>query len=216
MSILEVRPDSGGQDAEDFAQTLVQSLGKFLTRNGHSTDLRPFSELARSYSIITDAPLTALKWLEGAHAVQRIPKGAAARHTSLVTVVARSEVEAQAICINPDDIRIDRYRGTGKGGQKKNKTSSAIRVVHKPTGIIITRESGRSQDANLASAMSQLEEELGKRSKKEAARNLSNQREVLQQGVKAFTHNYQRGEVVQHATNKKWSVKAWESGRASA
>lgn len=213
MPIIEVRPDSGGQDAEAFARLLAQSIQKFLLRQGYQVEAQPFSELERSFALVVNAPLSALKWLEGVHAVQRIPKGSAARHTSLATVVARSEVREEEVLINPDDIRVDYYRGTGKGGQKRNKTSSAVRVLHKPTGIMVTRESGRSQSANLESAMLQLREQLQQTQRKREHSVVDAQRNVIASGVKTFTHNYQRGEVVEHKTGRRWSTKAWTSGR---
>lgn len=213
MSVIEIRPDHGGDDAEDFAASLADSLHKSLVRSGYTVNKEPFSRVERAFVLSTNAPLSALRWLEGVHTIQRIPKGSAARHTSSATVVVRDKVKVNAVDISLDDVRIDRYRGHGKGGQNRNKVSTAIRVVHQPTGIIITRESGRSQDANLESAMAQLREELQSREQAKAHAVLTDSRAVLDNGAKAFTHNTQRGEVVHHATGKRWSIKVWNSGR---
>lgn len=213
MSVIEVRPDHGGNDAEDFAASLAESLHKSLIRSGYTVNKEPFSRVQRAFVLSTNAPLDALRWLEGVHTIQRIPKGSAARHTSSATVVVRDKVKVNTVDINLDEVRIDRYRGHGKGGQNRNKVSTAVRVVHHPTGIIITRESGRSQDANLESALAQLKEELQAREHDKAHAQLTDARSVLDNGAKSFTHNTQRGEVVHHATGKRWSIKAWNAGR---
>lgn len=215
MSIIEIRPNNGGRDAENFAATLTDSIRKFLLRNGYHVEKDIFSELSRAFTLDTDAPMSKVRWLEGAHIVQRIPKGSSARHTSSATVVVRNHIDAPLIKIDEDDLHIDRYRGHGKGGQNRNKVSTAIRVVHIPTGLTAVRESGRSQSDNLESAMAQIEDMLAERASVENNDLLTESRAVLESGTKAFTHNFQRGEVVRHSNGARWTTKNWSSGRFS-
>lgn len=215
MSIIEIRPDHGGKDAADFAEELASTVHKSLIKNGYLVSQDTFSQLDRSFSITTNAPVNKLQWLEGTHTIQRIPAGSSARHTSSATIVVREKVDKDVVTINMDDIRIDRYRGHGKGGQNRNKVSTAVRVVHMPTGIVITRESGRSQDANLESAMEQLKGELESRLRNKQKAMIDNSRQVLKDETKMFTHNTQRGEVVRHGTGQRWDLKTWNAGKIS-
>lgn len=214
-TIIELRPGNGGKDAEDFTVELADSLTTALGRAKYQHQVQPMSDAARGFIVKTNAPVDRLTWLAGSHVVTRIPKGAAARHTSSATVVVRDEKAAplKEVQIQDSDVRIDRYRGHGAGGQRKNKVSTAIRVTHLPSGIVITRETGRSQSANLDDAMRDLKKRLGARAQEQRGEKIAQSRTVLQEGNRAFTHNHQRNEVVCHATGKRWRMKDWSSGR---
>lgn len=215
-TIIEVRPGNGGADAEDFASSLAESLSKALVRQGHTASTEHFSDRHRGFEIKTNAPLPLIEWFQGVHVVQRIPKGSAARHTSSASVLVRQGLKEAKVEINKDDLRIDRYRGHGKGGQKRNKVSTAIRLVHLPTGTIITRESGRSQSDNLESAMEQLKSVLQEGYQKDTLDRLANTRSSLNKpSNRAFTHNEQRSEVVHNPSGKRFSMKDWNAGKIS-
>lgn len=214
-TIIEVRPDHGGKDAEDFAAELTASIRKYLTRSGKDAEVKPATEASKSFFIHTRGKTRDVRWLEGVHTVTRIPKGSSARHTSSATVVVIDPEAAHGVRweVRDEDLRVDRYRGRGSGGQRKNKVSTAVRLVHKPTGIVITRETGRSQIDNLESAKEQLQVELDNRAREQRREKIDAQRDVLADKTRSFTHNYQRGEVVDHSTGKRWSMKQWNSGK---
>lgn len=220
-TILEVRPGNGGEDAEAFAQELCTALSKALQRANQEVDVQPASAAARGFVISTDASLGLVSWLQGTHVVQRIPKGSAARHTSSATVVAYNEsgnIHFEPVTANDPSLRIERYRGSGPGGQHRNKVSTAIRIVHQPSGIVVTRESGRSQSANLESALAQLNETLRSRAQNRVQASVNAQRAVLRPehnptNQKDFTHNEQRGEVVDHRRSKRFTLKNWQAGK---
>lgn len=213
--IIEVRPDHGGKDAEDFASELATSFYKYCQKNSIPVELQPASGANKAYVLKAQAKVRALKWMEGVHTVTRIPKGSSSRHTSSATVVVIDPQKAEVSEgeINDNDLRIDRYRGTGSGGQRKNKVSTAVRLVHVPTGITITRETGRSQIDNLESAKEQLRIELRGLAKKARKEEIDAQRNILEDRSRSFTHNYQRGEVVDHSSGKRWTIKQWNSGK---
>lgn len=216
FTLIEIQPKNGGFDAETFTSELKDSLMKALRLKNYETTCSELSEQRKSFIIKTTAPLKKVKWLEGYHTIQRIPQGSSARHTSSAVVIVRNERTKadDELTIDMKDVRIDRYRGTGRGGQRKNKVSTAIRVVHVPTGITITRETGRSQGDNLDSALEQLQSELDRRNRVSRDQQVVADRQVAAAVKhKDFTHNYQRGEVVAHATGARWSAKHWNSGK---
>lgn len=216
-TIIEVRPGNGGKDAEDFTMELTDSLVASLAHTKYKHEITHMSDSARGFIIKSNAPVERLQWLAGTHVVTRIPKGSSARHTSSSTVVVRDDrlAQVQEVQILDADVRIDRYRGHGAGGQRKNKVSTAIRVTHAPSGIVITRETGRSQSANLEDAMRDLKKRLSARAQEQQIVKMTQSRTILQDGNRAFTHNYQRSEVVYHATGARWRMKDWNAGRWS-
>jgi peptide chain release factor 1 len=211
--VIEVRPDHGGQDAELFASELTASFKKMLTRSNYDARISTLSQIDKGFLIETNAPRSKISWLHGTHTIQRIPKGSSARHTSSAKVIVReNSPHTYQPRVDPDDIRIDRYRGRGSGGQRKNKVSTAIRLVHIPTGICITRETGRSQNDNLESAMEQLESML---MRQEHQKQNSLLREVRSSAGddRSFIHNAQRGVVTRLSDGSTWEMKRWNAGK---
>lgn len=114
------------------------------------------------------------------------------------------------------DLKVQTMRGRGRGGQRKNKVETAVRVRHLPSGTTITRVTGRSQAANLASARDELERMLRTRSAQQAAAETDRQRRIQaarQTRGGAFTHDALRGRVTDHLTGRSWSLRAWRQGR---
>lgn len=219
MTIIEIRPGEGGADALAFAGELSQSLSAYLRRAGHEVRLEETST-DRTTTLRTDCPAPMVEWLSGTHRVQRIPEGAAARHTSTATVavLADSGASEDKRWVKMGEVRVDRYRGHGPGGQRKNKVATAVRLVHGPTGIMVTRETGRSQKENLRDAVADLEDRLRDRHnrRERSARDAARRAQVRpSREAKTFTHNQQRGEVVDHSTGQRWTIKMWRSGRIS-
>lgn len=220
---VEIRPGEGGAEAGDFADELTATVVAYLRilRATATTS----KTAGRTRIIATDLPTERLSWLAGTHRVQRIPRGSAARHTSTATIAvlpvekaptSRSTAAELDDAFDEGQVRVDRYRGHGKGGQRRNKVSTAVRLVHEPTGIVIVRENGRSQSDNLADARRELAERLADRAAQRSRRrtdSVRGQQVVADRAAKTFTHNEQRGEVVDHDTGRRWSTKDWRRCR---
>jgi protein subunit release factor A len=118
--------------------------------------------------------------------------------------------------IPEEDIRVDRIRGSGRGGQRRNKRETAIRVTHLPTGTMVTRMSGRSQVQNLEDALYELNNKIASGESATHVRKLQavrNTQTDTERSGKSFTHVFYRDEVVHHATGKRWRIKDWKQGR---
>lgn len=160
-----------------------------------------------------------LETFAGTHRVQRVPANdkRGRRHTSTATVAVLASASAlSTVTLRDKDLRIDRMRGSGTGGQRRNKVETAVRLTHLPSGIVITRLSGRSQAANIESAKAELTERLTSASAGKQARERDAQRSEFtdsERSGKRFTHCWYRDEVTDHATNRRWTVRQWKQGR---
>jgi peptide chain release factor 1 len=139
--------------------------------------------------------------------------GAGARHTSFVQVNIIDARAAVSVSVDPDDLKWATYRGSGAGGQHRNKTDSAVRVTHRPTGIVVCSEQERSQHQNRAVALTELERRLRERIEHDAGKRLNAARQAQASGSKAWTWNEQRSEVIEHATGKRSRWKDAERGK---
>ena len=211
---LEIRAGTGGDEAALFAGDLLRMYLRYAEKQGWQTELLSESpaELGGYKEVITRVQgqdvYARLKFESGAHRVQRVPETESQGriHTSACTVAVLPEPDEQAaVEINPADLRIDTFRSSGAGGQHINKTDSAIRITHLPTGIVVECQDERSQHKNRARAMAWLAAKLQDRQDSEARREIAEHRRLLvgsgDRSERIRTYNFPQGRVTDHRIN---------------
>lgn len=208
---IEIRAGTGGQEAALFAYDLLRMYTNYCLKKGwrlsivdaSQTDLKGFKEVIAH--VEGKSAYGSFKFESGVHRVQRVPQTEASGriHTSTVTVAVFPEVSDDFdIEIKPDDLRIDYYRASGAGGQHVNKTESAVRITHIPTGVVVACQDDRSQHKNKATAMKVLKSRLVAEQKRKKEEEMSAKRkEQVGSGTrseKARTYNYPQNRVTDH------------------
>ena len=208
--ICEIRGGAGGEEAALFAGTLFRMYSMYAERkhwklevlNENATELGGYKEI--SFMITGKGAYSRLKFESGVHRVQRVPDTEASGriHTSTATVAVLPEVEDVQVELNPSDIRMEVYRASGAGGQHVNKTSSAVRLIHEPTGIIAECQTERSQLQNREYAMRLLKSRIYEKEKQEQDQKLANERKSQvgsgDRSEKIRTYNYPQGRITDH------------------
>ena len=208
--ICEIRAGAGGEEAALFAGTLFRMYSMYAERkhwkleilNENETGLGGYKEI--SFMISGKGAYSRLKFESGVHRVQRVPdtESSGRIHTSTATVAVLPVVEDVEIEINPADIKMEVFRSSGAGGQHINKTSSAVRLIHEPTGIVVECQTERSQFQNKDNAMRMLKTKLYDIEKQKQDSAVANARKSQvgsgDRSEKIRTYNYPQGRITDH------------------
>ena len=209
-AIIEIRGAAGGDEGNIFAGDLYRMYIKYLEAKGWRYELMEASESeAGGYSLISffvkgEDAYRYLKFESGAHRVQRVPKTETQGrvHTSTATVLVLPEAEEADIDLDPADLEIDTHRSSGAGGQHVNKTDSAVRITHKPTGISVNCQDGRSQHDNRATAMRLIRARVLEEYQRIEDEKKGNERRAKigtgDRSEKVRTYNYPQNRVTDH------------------
>ncbi|MFP5358595.1 MAG: peptide chain release factor 1 [Gammaproteobacteria bacterium] len=210
---LEIRAGTGGDEAAIFAGDLFRMYGKYAEAQGWELELLSASEGEHGgykeviSRVIGFGAYSRLKFESGAHRVQRVPATEAQGriHTSAATVAVMPEVEPTQYEINPADLKFDTFRSSGAGGQHVNKTESAIRVTHLPTGVVVECQEERSQHKNRARAIALLASRLADAQRQQQDRERAATRKSLvgsgDRSERIRTYNFPQGRVTDHRIN---------------
>lgn len=208
--IIEIRGGAGGDEAALFANSLFRMYSmyaqlkhwKIEVVNANPTELGGYKEI--SFSVEGEGAYAKLKYESGVHRVQRVPETEAQGriHTSTITVAVLPEVEEVDVEINPADIEVQTFRSSGAGGQHINKTESAIRIIHHPTGVVVECQEERSQLKNKEKAMKMLYSKLYEAKLNEQNSKIAAERKIQvgtgDRSERIRTYNYPQSRITDH------------------
>lgn len=208
--IVEIRAGAGGDEAGIFAGDLYRMYDRYIDSKGWKKELISLSEASCGgfkeivFSVSGDDVYGSLKFESGVHRVQRVPvtESQGRVHTSAASVAVLPEVEDVDVQLDMKDVKKDTYRASGAGGQHVNKTESAVRLTHIPTGIVVECQDGRSQHKNYDKALQVLRSRLYEKELKKQQEEIAGERKSLvgsaDRSDKIRTYNYPQGRVTDH------------------
>lgn len=216
VAIMEIRSAAGGDEAGLFAGDLLRMYTRYAeTKNWKMEELdRSEGGIGQIKQITVKVKgkdaFKILQYEAGVHRVQRVPKTESGGriHTSTATVAVLPEVKESEVFINPADISFESFRSGGAGGQNVNKVSTAVRVIHKPTGIVVTCQTERSQLQNRENAMNLLRARIWEAERKEKFEEVDNARSLMvgagDRSEKIRTYNFPQNRITDHRIGKSW------------